>query len=222
MFATYVPDMKENAEIMHSKEVKEGFFKFSSDVDTIFADGRTGVYSYIIPLGGGDTLLSPSRSSGTIKIGKDTIGTVRIGTNTFTVNLVNVSYTPLLSFWENQGYSYKKGVVNVTKGVVEVPALEGSIRSLNTFFTGMKPELTHSWTSDGRTHYDYAMNIVTFEPGTAVYASGNGDAVLRIESTKEQLGPYSSSEVYVNGVNQGLSGDCRIYVTKTTTKVSVT
>lgn len=66
--ATYVPDLKENAEIMHSREVKEKFLEFASDMENIYANARSGVHSYVIPLGGGDIFLSPSRSSGSLSV----------------------------------------------------------------------------------------------------------------------------------------------------------
>ena len=228
MFATYVPDLKENAEILHSKEVKEEFFKFASDVDTIFANGRSGVYSYIIPLGGGDTLFSPSKSAGTIEIEDNQIGTVIINGEEYPINLVSVSYTPLLSFWENQGYAYENGTVYVTKETVSVSALEGESDATDTLFTWMRPNLTRSYNdSDNIWHDFYAMNIVSVETGESAYTSGNGDAVLKITPEKETKRYDPLNSLIIKKGDTVLyeypgGPDSELTITKITAKVSVT
>ncbi len=66
--ATYVPEMKQNAEILHAAEIEEAFLRFSSDVDSLYSLGKSAEYSETFSLGGGDILLSPSKSSGTLCI----------------------------------------------------------------------------------------------------------------------------------------------------------
>ena len=99
--SSYLPDLKENAEAMHSEEVKEAFLRFGADVDELFTTAQGGVYSQVFSLGGGDILLSPSKSGGTVEIQTVDIGTVEGYSHTLTS--VNVTYTPLLPYWEKQG-----------------------------------------------------------------------------------------------------------------------
>ena len=202
VFATYVPDMKENSEIIHSKEVKEEFLKFSSDVDNTYINTREGVYTYVIPLGGGDTMFSPSRSAGTINISIKPVGKFVVnGEEIGVFSLPEVSYTPLLSFWENQGYLYKFGRVYVTKNDIGVPALAYSgdeyandEKLKDAFLTSMAPfikpkltyEATHSDLSTMGKVLDqqfFTIPVITFETGNP-YTSGNGDALVKIEAKK--------------------------------------
>ncbi|HJJ48541.1 MAG TPA: hypothetical protein O0X39_06105 [Methanocorpusculum sp.] len=244
MFATYVPDLKENAEILHSKEVKEEFFKFASDVDNLFTNGRSGVYSYIIPLGGGDTLLSPSKSAGTLQLGRETIGEITIEgyvdgssvTDTYMVYNTPVTYTPLLSFWENQGYKYGNETVYVTKGTVEIPALEGvsdteaeHLASRTTLLKYMEPQKIYWYTGhDSVTHDTFTMNIISVENEVnESYISGNGEAVLTIrkgaETTIKYDPVYSITIQPYNGMaySPSLPHDSEVIVTCITAKVSV-
>ena len=132
--SSYLPDLKENAEAMHSEEVKEAFLRFGADVDELFTTAQGGVYSQVFSLGGGDILLSPSKSGGTVEIQTVDIGTV----SGRQITSVNVTYTPLLPYWEKQGYMYENGVVWVTKNGVKIPVQSG----LNSELDGNTQEYT--------------------------------------------------------------------------------
>lgn len=213
--ATYVPDLKENAEIMHSREVKEKFLEFASDMENIYANARSGVHSYIIPLGGGDIFLSPSRSSGSLSVeinDEEPFGKIQINEDTFLLNDIKITYVPILSFWENQGYKYEKGVVYVTKGDIEVPAQANSEERnddrIREILKKMEPELIKEiWVNDihGGTYKKryYAMNIIILKAGNN-YISGSSDALLKIETEKElrsyEIQPGSS--ITIQGINE--------------------
>ena len=184
--SSYLPDLKENAEAMHSEEVKEAFLRFGADVDELFTTAQGGVYSQVFSLGGGDILLSPSKSGGTVEIQTVNIDTVA----GYTITSVNVTYTPLLPYWEKQGYMYENGVVWVTKNGVEIPVQSG----LNTANAGntREEETKEDWISamqpkligkSGDVEY-YVQNIVILSADeNKNYLSGTSLATLRITAT---------------------------------------
>ena len=186
--SSYLPDLKENAEAMHSEEVKEAFLRFGADVDELFTTAQGGVYSQVFSLGGGDILLSPSKSGGTVEIQTVDIGTVEGYSHTLTS--VNVTYTPLLPYWEKQGYLYENGVVWVTKDSRKIPVLSG----LNTTDAGntREEETKEDWISamqpkligeSGENKY-YVQNIVILSAAeNKTYLSGTSLATLRITAT---------------------------------------
>ena len=185
--SSYLPDLKENAEAMHSEEVKEAFLRFGADVDELFTTAQGGVYSQVFSLGGGDILLSPSKSGGTVEIQTVDIGTV----SGYQITSVNVTYTPLLPYWEKQGYMYENGVLWVTKNGVEIPVQSG----LNTANAGntREEETKEDWISamqpkligeSGDVEY-YVQNIVILSADeNKNYLSGTSLATLRITATE--------------------------------------
>jgi len=200
--SSYIPDLKENAEAMHSEDVKEAFLRFGSDVDELFTTAQGGVYTQVFSLGGGDILLSPSKSGGTVEIQTVDIGTVA----GYLVTSVNVTYTPLLPYWEKQGYLYENGVVWVTKDDRKIPVLSG----LNTVDAGntREKETKEDWLSamqpkligkSGDEEY-YVQNIVILSADeNKNYLSGTSLATLRItaaeiETTTETDGQKTTTQ----------------------------
>lgn len=186
--ATYVPEMKQNAEILHTEEIEEAFLRFSSDVDSLYSQGKSAEYSEIFALGGGDIILSPSKSSGTVEIHDISLGTLSIGTtkNIF-ISTVNVTYVPSFSTWELQGYKYEKGLVWVTKDTKEIPA---------QFYTKMEGNTSSdnhvtNWTSAMKDSIEIGNNTVEMtiidlhaDPD-ADFLSGSANVVLGISATKQ-------------------------------------
>ena len=187
--SSYIPDLKENAEAMHSQDVKEAFLRFGSDVDDLFTTSQGGVYTQVFSLGGGDVLLSPSKSGGTVEIQTVNLGTVTGYSEQITS--VNVTYTPLLPYWEKQGYLYENGVVWVTKDDRKIPvqsglntADDGNIREKETkdgWISAMQPKLIGKF---GEMKY-YIQNIVILSADeNKTYLSGTSLATLRITATE--------------------------------------
>ena len=187
--SSYLPDLKENAEAMHSQDVKEAFLRFGSDVDELFTTAQGGVYSQVFSLGGGDVLLSPSKSGGTVEIQTVDIGKVEGYPNNLTS--VNVTYTPLLPYWEKQGYLFENGVVWVTKDSRKIPVLsglnsesEGNAREEETkedWISAMQPKLIGK---SGDMEY-FVQNIVILSADeNRNYLSGTSLATLRITATE--------------------------------------
>ena len=186
--SSYIPDLKENAEAMHSQDVKEAFLRFGSDVDELFTTAQGGVYTQVFSLGGGDVLLSPSKSGGTVEIQTVDIGTVEGYSNTITS--VNVTYTPLLPYWEKQGYLYENGVVWVTKDDRKIPVLSGlntvdagdtrETETKNAWRSAMQPKLI--WKSEDVEYYIQNIVILSADKNKT-YLSGTSLATLRITAT---------------------------------------
>ena len=185
--SSYLPDLKENAEAMHSEEVKEAFLRFGADVDELFTTAQGGVYSQVFSLGGGDILLSPSKSGGTVEIQTVDIGTV----SGRQITSVNVTYTPLLPYWEKQGYTYENGVVWVTKDGRKIPVQSGlntvddgderETATKSAWISAMQPKLIGKF---GDREY-YVQNIVILSAAdeNKKYLSGTSLATLRITAT---------------------------------------
>lgn len=127
--ATYLPGLKQQSEIDHSREVANAFVRFDSDIDHVVSHKKAARFSEPFSLGGGDILLSPVRSSGLVSVEDRPLVNVTVtnGTGetvktvTLNTSLVNVSYVPSFTSWEPQGYRWECGVVLVTKDDVAVP-----------------------------------------------------------------------------------------------------
>ncbi|MCZ0859833.1 hypothetical protein O0S10_01160 [Methanocorpusculum sp. MG] len=191
--ATYVPGLKQQSEILHSGEVQYAFLRLSSDVDNLYSLGKSGQFSEPVPLGGGDILLSPVKSSGTIELEKNQIGTISVinndgGTFSLLINTTNITYTPSYSSWELQGYSYRSGVVWITKGAKETPAdislytvREGLVQENNTRNQWLKKAKTVIPEGNG----NYTMQIISMTPVDGKnFVTGTGTAKIRLNATE--------------------------------------
>jgi hypothetical protein len=136
--AIYVPSLKESAEVDHLHNVETSFVHFSSDIDQAVSSHQDGLdFTEPVQLGGGDTMVNPLKSSGTLTVVQDR-NTSRVGENTlYTITfynstssvigelngtLVNFSYEPVNNFWQDQGYRWQFGYINVTKyGTLSTP-----------------------------------------------------------------------------------------------------
>jgi len=192
--ATYLPGLKQNAEILHSEDVEEAFMRFSGDVDSVYALDRSAVFSETFKLGGGDILLSPSKSSGTVEIQNVSLGTLHVGNNETILTTVNVSYTPYLTIWKPQGCRYENGLVWVTLGSIETPAYL-------TVFDGDSYADTHtkSWIEamnksreiDNNTAKITLTDLYADPDPSANYVTGSGSVKLSIDAKRQE-----SSETY--------------------------
>ena len=79
--ATYIPGLKQQSEILHSGEVQYTFLRLSSDIDNLYSLGKPAQFSEPVLLGGGDILLSPVKSSGTLELTENQIGILNITGN---------------------------------------------------------------------------------------------------------------------------------------------
>ncbi|MFA6362869.1 hypothetical protein [Methanoregula sp.] len=120
----YIPSLKQSAEIDHIQNVEAAFLKFSSDI-TYAASSRQDHLSFAEPvqLGGGNVVFNTLRSGGFLSIQieetpvynltlYDASGTFLAGMNG---TMVSVTYEPQGNFWQDQGYRWQYGYINVTK-----------------------------------------------------------------------------------------------------------
>ncbi len=180
--ATYVPGLKQQAEITHSEDVKFAFERFSADADAIYSLGKAAQFSEPLSLGGGDVLLSPVRSSGTVEISRPvSVGDLYInGTWHSSIDRVRVVYTPSYSSWDLQGYSWENGLVWVTKGEKKTPAT----LSLYTVSEGKKRESEILAESFVRMSENFV--VVSMYPETKNSITGTGIAKLRLHATESE------------------------------------
>jgi len=191
--ATYLPGLKQQSEIEHSREVADAFVRFGSDIDYIVSQQKSARFSEPFSLGGGDVLLSPVRSSGSVTI--EAVVEPLVGvTVTYDVggkseekeasaSLVSISYEPSFTTWEPQGYLWEYGFVAVTKDDVAVPqsssynriedARAGSDKFLCSFVDLTRP-------AGG----DIKMTLVNLFPKMdGWFMTGSGRATLGLDAT---------------------------------------
>jgi hypothetical protein len=120
----YIPSLKQSAEIDHLEGVEAAFLKFSSDL-TYAVSSRQDRLSFTEPvqLGGGNVVFNTLRSGGSLSLRTEETPVYNLtlygeaGTPIAVMNgtMVDVSYEPQGNFWQDQGYRWQYGYVNVTK-----------------------------------------------------------------------------------------------------------
>jgi hypothetical protein len=203
--ATAIPAMKEQAEVSHLQEVESGILRFSSDIDYASSSPSSMALSERIPLGGGDILFSSTKSGGMLAIHGDdpsmTYMRIKIYNATSsspvgndTLQSSNFSYQPAGNFWQDQGYVWSQGYVNVTKGTLDPTPLEFSTMDAVDY------KLTGALfgASGDPDPGDPARCSVLFLKGVNISAadaadsvSGNGVGTLSLVSSQE-------SEIFLN------------------------
>jgi len=200
--ATYLPGLKQQSEIEHSRDVANAFARFGSDIEYVISRSDSDIdymishnksvrFSEPFSLGGGGVLLSPVRSSGLVTIGEErplvnvTVTNTTQGKMTGNISLVIVSYVPSFTSWEPQGYLWEYGFVAVTKGNVTVPqssqyttiseARAGSDRFLESFIAMSPLENEIEIT---------VVNLTRKEDG--YFITGSGIATLGVNATASE------------------------------------
>lgn len=179
---TYVPGLKQQQEIVHSGEVKLSFERFAADVSDAVSRQKPAVYSEVLTLGGGDILLSPVKSGGTVEIAGAGLGSLSIGSSApIAIPGVSISYAPSFSAWEPQGYSYANGTVWIVKENKTTPAspllyaiADGKTRENETVNTWLS---SLPLTENGSTA---VLQLPRFSVGKHTEITGSSTAVLRL------------------------------------------
>jgi len=138
----YIPSLKQAAEIEHLQCVESSFQHFSSDIERAVVDRRDGTaLSEPVPLGGGDIFINPLRSAGSLLVMNESdpvyFLTLETETGTVRVNgtMVTISYDPVGNFWQDQGYRWQYGYLNVTKyGTKQSPLSYSRMTDVNNEF----------------------------------------------------------------------------------------
>lgn len=216
-FNTYVPALKEEAEIEHLLSVEKEFLSFSSDIENAVWQKSEGRLGRSFELGGGDVFLSSIKSGGAIRVEKDStlFGIENTTGRVYNLSLVKFSYGPISNFWQNQGYSWQYGYVNLTTGYgKETPLqytdmnnvlndIENSSGIFSSLFN-MEYSYEPVFQPDGVGNYtgtrylnctSVSLTITNFEKGEKSYASGNGISGLNLET---EINKYSFNETHLN------------------------
>jgi len=226
--ATIIPSYKQQAEVDHLHNVEEGILSFGSDLEMAAALGRPMRLSESIPLGGGNIILDPIRSGGTLQIRAEEQWIARIENKSDTIgfsNLTAFSYAPVSNFWQDQGYVWRFGCVNVTKG--QAILSEADRRTPLQFATMQEAEEdikksefpaslicledTGAWTNTSSSNastwfYNCShleIEMVTFVPGEKTFISGNGLSRLILDASVEDTYYQKQSRVSIS-VNRSL------------------
>jgi len=216
-FNTYVPALKEEAEIEHLSGVEKEFLTFSSDLQNAVWQKAEGKLGRSFKLGGGDVFLSSIKSGGGLKVEKDsTLFGIENTTGTvYNSSLVKFSYESISNFWQNQGYSWQYGYVNLTTGYgtqtplqyTDMDSVQENLeKSLGIFSSLFNIEYSYEpvFQPDGVGNYtgtrylnctELSLTIVNFQKGEKSYVSGNGIAELNLET---EINKYSFNETELN------------------------
>jgi hypothetical protein len=189
---TYLPGLKESAEVRHLHEVEEGILKFGSMIEEAASLKRNISLSQQVPLGGGDIVLNSQKSGGSLQVTQENEPYLTLvienetGNQTYPLHLVNFSYVTVNNFWVDQGYSWQYGYVNVSrisqgKWVNSVPLQYPTMDSVNTEVIG-NSVLACSLIDIRSNGDDVDMYTVSIIPGTHNFTSGNGIARLELKS----------------------------------------
>lgn len=200
--AVIVPSMKAEAEVTHIQDVEESFLHFATDIESAVALKRTLQLSEVFSLGGGQTLVNEVRSGGTLSVSPENkeIFSVVCNGSSYECRLVNVSYDPVASFWQDQGYAWQYDYLNVTQGQVETPLLYTDMKEVaehvrTSGFFGTLVEINaedgffpiNRDNADGNGTYtesiekrctDVTLSVVNLSTGGKTATSGNGPAML--------------------------------------------
>lgn len=190
----YVPGLKQQSEIMHSEQVQFGFLRFSADVEQAYSLGKPVQFVEPITLGGGDILLSPVKSSGTINISGEQIGVLDVNGESVPINTTIVTYLPSYSSWESQGYQYEKGLVWVVKGSKRTPA-DLSLYTVQQGYdrenTSTEFQLNQMFQTLVEKGNQTTLMITTMSAGKPAFISGSGNVNLRLDATEIPEKSYS-------------------------------
>lgn len=221
-FNTYVPSLKEEAEIDHLSDVEKEFLSFSSDLENAVWQKSEGRLSRSFELGGGDVFLSTIKSGGVLKVEEDiklfniTITNKTTMTETtYNSSLVKFSYEPVSNFWQDQGYSWQYGYVNLTTGYgdetpLQYTDMDSTIQAIENdsgifkslFDIDYMYKLDFEKDSEGKYTGNTSLNctemtltIASLEKGEKDYVSGNGIAMLSLETDIETLSFFNETQL---------------------------
>jgi len=216
--AIYLPGFKQQAEVEHLKDVEASFHKIDEHIRNMIILRRTGVMTETIPLGGGDILLHQVRSGGNLTLGPSE-KVITVENNTLRVNsfIIPISYSPVSNFWQDTGFEWRYGIINVTKGTVKTPRFYGTYTQDYGLTTLVSREGDDT----------YLANIIMGDPSSA---SGNGIAQVRMDGQKGIIITADAHPIRLNvttitdfgkKVNKSVSSELGIYWNSTTDKYEI-
>lgn len=200
--ATYLPGLKQQAEIEHIHEVRDAFVRFGADIEQAVDRKDVCRFSEPFSLGGGDVLLSPVKSSGTLTVQQEDppLVEVSLGGREWYATLVDITYRPSFTAWEPQGYTWQEGYVNVTKGKKETPLLKPRLEDFLEDRAAFAQSFLEIGTRGDQGYCtDLVVTLVQMHPGKGhERITGNGMANLHLNaSVREEVSVGGSLTISV-------------------------
>lgn len=220
--AYYIPSLKQSAEIEHLHKVEDAFGLIESDINRMISFREDAILKEQFPLGGGDVIFSPVRSSGKVHIRKDReLGVIMLQNTSgnsfpFPITMVNITYLPVDNFWTNQGYIWENGTVNITKGrrstwLSYTNASEARESTLEFLTILSRPTIIESGVTPSNylTNLTITINTMGTSPGRE-YMSGNGmgGVTLKMDEMKQEIANVSNISFTVNDSLQDDEKSC--------------
>ncbi|MDR2855873.1 MAG: hypothetical protein LBV40_06975 [Methanomicrobiales archaeon] len=191
--AIYIPSLKQEDEIRHLQSVQEMFSSLTGDISQMAQFQKDISFQKRMQLGGGAALFSPITSSGTLQLEQKNLLKLVItdGADALSpgeeiepipITTVKISYQPIGNFWVDQGYTWERGLVSVTKPskstwleyIKNADAEKAEEFFLKTVFT------PHAMTNTTISIYTF-----TADPDS-LFRSGNGMSGIDIFITKKE------------------------------------
>lgn len=207
--ATYLPGMKQSAEIQHLHDVEEGILKFGSDIELAASLKQNISLSQQIPLGGGDILLNSLKSGGSLQVQQEEEPylTIDIDGESYPLYLVNISYWTVNNFWVDQAYTWQYGYVNVSRTsgsrLIDSTPLQHTtmdkVRDVlnSSAFGDTLIEIDHDKNNPG----NFTIEGVNFTVGNDSFSSGNGVGKLELEARTDKDGREFSNVTVTFTIN---------------------
>ncbi|HJJ95794.1 MAG TPA: hypothetical protein O0W79_04385 [Methanocorpusculum sp.] len=173
----YLPDLKETSEIQNSEQIRDVFLSYATTIDGAYSTQQSGYYSWVLSLGAGDVLLSPSKSSGTFEL-KNNHNNISItydeSASSIDCKKLDITYIPTISYWSDLGYEYSNGVVKVKKD----SGKDSGNRSVEY--------LTLTNSKNGYFVNGDTLTVIDFDVETGSnFKSGSGTATLTLKIEKD-------------------------------------
>jgi hypothetical protein len=206
---TYLPSLKEQAEIEHIGEVETAFLRFAAAMENAASLKRDLQLKESMPLGGGDILLHSMKSGGSLEVTQDDcLFEIACNGTTFPANLVQYSYTPVGNFWEEQGYSWRYGYVNVTRGELATPLQYCSMADVAVASPDFARTFIDFEDEGGSTCEEIHVTVVNLSASNHNGISGNGVGTLELVAATEETTIDVASDSLAIRIAQDLHLSC--------------
>ena len=211
--AYYIPSLKQQSEITHLQQTEQGMLAISSDIDRMVSFKQDATMKERFPLGGGDVIFSPVRSSGTIQISPEswilniTFTNESSYSSKFNVTTTSISYHPVGNFWVNQGYTWNKGIVNITKNKrttwLEYTDAKNATRGEKQFIQVLATPVTvtKAFLSENNTLANITVSATNITPDSEhafVSSNGMGNIGVTMSTFQEPIPNVTSLQIVVN------------------------
>jgi hypothetical protein len=203
--AIALPSMKAEAEINHIHDVEHSFTQFSADLSNTASMKQETTLSETVPLGGGGVIFSSLTSSGTLRVDAESLPLYDLTIVNDSIvypqesRLVKFSYRSEGNYWQDQGYVWHYGYVNVTKGYAKnsvdnagmaTPLSYAGMNAVNKAasikkFAGSLADIdAHPWFNSTKNCSEITISAVTFSPSPdEQFASGNGIGTFGVSTS---------------------------------------